>query len=254
MDLIPTEEAILGSVAALAAVGVAWGLRRRSLGIGWFVAFAFALLIGGGHLTATVIDDLVGRLFVAGCLAVAVVALATAVARPGSDIRRMTVLWVAAGVGVYVCVPDTEEVVLVGAGVTVLALCAWLVAAARVSDATMGSLAALFVVAAVLGARGRPESVVGALAAIAVPILAPPLELLVGRGGDPRRLAVAPAAVIGLAAAVTSGRVAGIDRSWGEATRLAALIVGVGLVCWAVGLAVPALRMPAGQASASRRS
>ncbi|MEQ8717515.1 MAG: hypothetical protein RIE08_07870 [Acidimicrobiales bacterium] len=257
MSDFPTDEAMLGACAAMAAALLGWahiGIRR-GLGLAWFVAIITVIGASRDLLDAQALRKAPDGVLAAGIIAFGLAVVFSVSLSWSRDVRaRSIVLWAAGAVGVFVCVPDTEAIALVGSGLVVLALVSWLRAWPPVSSAAVIATAALVLAAAIVGARGRPPSMAGALGAVALAILAPVLETMVGRRRGRLHLGPVPAAVIVSVTAVVAGRVAGIGRGTSEATVLAVVIASVGLVAWLLALAVPVLRMPADQASARRRS
>lgn len=256
MPNFPTDEVVLGTSAAAIAALLGWTRIGfgRGLGLAWFVAIA--LVIG---VNRDLIDTATLRRAPDGVLAAGIIVfgLAIACSVPLSwhrDVRaRSVVLWAPGAVGVFVCVPDTEAIALVGSGLVVLALVSLLRGLPPVSLLSVAAVAALVLAAAIVGARGRPPSMAGAVGAVSLAVLAPVLEAAVGGRHGRRHLAPIPGAMIASVTAVAAGRIAGVGRGASQAAGLAVVIAAAGLVAWFLALAVPALRMRSAQPSASRR-
>ncbi|MFA5882542.1 MAG: hypothetical protein WDA60_01695 [Acidimicrobiia bacterium] len=176
--------------------------------IGWVPALVFASAVIGGALVAD-FDD--------------------ANARAGLS----PVLLALAGLGMYVTVPDTEQTsVLVGV-LLPLALLGWPVARARLGPGAYATVG-LVAWAAAVGGRGRPGSVVGAIASLGV-LLAEPIarRLWRGRARVPRRPTSGRALLmvaLQLGIVVITSRVAGLETSGPAAAgiSLVALALAVG--------------------------
>lgn len=257
MSNFPTDEAVLGAFAAVAAALLGWAHSgaRRGLGLAWFVAMAFVIGAGRGLLDADSVRRASGGVLTAGIIAFALASAGSVPLWWNRGVRaRSIVLWAAGAVGVFACVPDTEAIALVGSGLCVLALVSWLRGWPPVSALGVTATAALVLAAATVGARGRPPSMAGAIGAVSIAVLAPILEFAVSRRRAPLHLAPVPAGAVALVTAVVAGRVAGVGRGAPGAAGLAAIIALAGLAAWLLALALPALRMDDAQVSASRRS
>ncbi len=133
-------------------------------------------------------------------------------------IGRFTAVLLFAGatLGVYVTVPDTEEIILAGAVVLpALALLAWPAIADRAPSVL--ALLALVVWAAAQGGRGRPGAVIAGLACLAL-VAAPVAARRHTRSFNRRVLVVA----IQAAATVVIARVAGPETSAATAALITA--------------------------------
>ena len=171
-------------------------------------AVRVAAAVLGAVTLATTIDP-AGDL-PSGLLAVVVLALiGWSWPRLEDAIGRFTAVLLFAGatLGVYVTVPDTEEIILTGAVVLpALALLAWPAIADRAPSVL--ALLALVVWAAAQGGRGRPGAVVAGLACLAL-VGAPVAARQHTRSFNRRALVVAVQA----AATVVIARVAGMETS-----------------------------------------
>jgi len=156
-----------------------------------------------------------------GLLAViALVILAGAWPRVGTALGRITAVVLLAGavLGVYLTVPDTEEIAAVALVVVpALALLAWRPVAAHAPPVT--ALLALVVWAAAQGGRGRPGAVVGALACLVL-VAAP----LAARRATRSLPALALVVAVQAAAVLGTARIAGLETSALTAMLIAAPI------------------------------
>lgn len=154
----------------------------------------------------------------------------------------------------FVCVPDTEAISLVGSGLVTLVAAQCVRRSAAVPPGAQAAAGVMVIAAAAVGATGRPPAMAGALGAVSLCVTGPLLEKVLRRSGSDVRLAAVPATVVVGACAAASGRIAGVGRAGPEAILLAVVVSLIALIAWAAGLGVPGLRMRVDQASASRRS
>ncbi len=140
-----------------------------------------------------------------------------------SGLVVVVVVTAGTAVGVYVNVPDTEQIAVVAPGLAVLAGAMLLLPPVRRTSIWFGSLAtigALVVWAGTVGARGRPAAFIGLVGALGV-LIAEPVAARVRRGTRAHpivQIAVHAAAVI------LSSRVAGLR---GSSAAAAAIVVAV---------------------------
>lgn len=156
------------------------------------------------------------------------------VARYGTPVV-LTLLVITAG-GVYVNVPDTEVVAIVAAGLGVIAAAAWLLDAGdglvagrlpkraiRIATDSVAFAPAVLLLAGADGARGRPLSFVGVVAAFGVLVAIVPVSLVRKRSRLPLPvMAIVHIAIVGVVSRVPIG------RSASESAVVAALALGVG--------------------------
>lgn len=144
-------------------------------------------------------------------------------------------------VGVYLCVPDTEEIAALMGVALPLAVLGWPLRVLRLGEAGAGAAVAALSWVVAVGGRGRPASVLGAIACLGLLVGAPVGQAIAPRAG--RRLAawsrttVLAAMVAGQAAiALFASRVAGLRREGGVAAVLAVVALVAALV---LGSALP---------------
>jgi hypothetical protein len=183
----------------------------------------FALLVPGALVLGASLPDGIPFDLRTATAVVTILAAPLVVVTAARDPRLAAVLFAISGVGLYVCVPDTEQAkALMGALLAAAAL-----AADPELPVTPGAaaLTGLFVWTAAIGGHGRSGSVVGGLACLGVLVLVP----LAGWGRTTRR----GSWVLGagqLAYVVFVARVAGFRSTVGAAAVLAipaAVLLGV---------------------------
>ena len=206
---IQTDRADAGLAIAVALLAVADLSSNRAVRVA---------AAGLGAVTLATTIDPAGDL-PSGLLAVVALALiGWSWPRLEDAIGRFTAVLLFAGatLGVYVTVPDTEEIILTGAVVLpALALLAWPAVADRAPSVL--ALLALVVWAAAQGGRGRPGAVVAGLACLAL-VAAPVAARRHTRSFNRRALVVAVQA----AATVVIARVAGMETSAATAALITA--------------------------------
>ncbi len=257
-DELPLAEVSFSAGVAGAIVLLAVVDRRRSRDLLLLVAGATAaILVGLEHaprtlllavavtVVASVVDDSGAR---TGLLALGLAGLVSAETAGLSDGLRAgslvtaaalaPLLWsshlnsglvvvvvVIAGtaVGVYVNVPDTEQIAVVAPGLAVLAGAMLLLPPVRRTSVWFGSLAtvgALVVWAGAVGARGRPAAFIGLVGALGV-LVAEPVAARLRRGTHANPIALV---AVHAAAVIVSSRVAGLR---GSSAAAAAIVVAV---------------------------
>jgi hypothetical protein len=169
------------------------------------------------------------RALVAGTAAVGSVAASRTDAEWG--ITGLTpVLYAITAFGVFAAVPDTEEAAaLLGASLPA-ALAGWPLGRARLGRGGAGTATALVVWVAAVGGRGRPPSIVGAVACLGLLVTLPAGRWLARRigcpGGVPRfGHGAVPVLVAHTAVVALASRVAGISGDLGVAVPVAAAAV-----------------------------
>lgn len=227
-DALQWTEFIVGAIVGVLAVASAEVARSRRPDIAvdvvllWFLATLVAVAWRRG------LGEIAGD---AGWpLLVALVASPVA-AMLGVRLRRshgvpllLTVLTVSSA-GVYVNVPDTETIAMVGAGLGVLAIAWWLIGDERrwpLELAAAVLLITTLLVAGADGARGRPVAVIGVIGALGVVLIAQVVRLR-------RRVEVHWSVLLGVhvAIVVVASRLT-IDRAATEAVAIVALALGAG--------------------------
>jgi hypothetical protein len=159
----------------------------------------------------------------------------------------------AAAIGMYLGVPETDHLV----GVVAVLIVVWLAGVTGRLRADFEVVAALDVVlvwAAVRGAAGSGSALLAALALLGLLVLAPPIALLPRPSREPLPPAWRPAALMGLQLVfcVTVARLGGVRTTMTEAAVVATTgLVALGVAAWlAMGTAgdVPKLSYPVGRA------
>lgn len=165
------------------------------------------------------------------------------------------VLLAATALAMWTTVPDTEQILVVVGVLLPLAFLGWPIARAAEGAAAYGVIGVLAWVAAV-GGRGRPGSVVGAVACLGIFLVEPVVRrlwrgraVLPRRPLDPRALA---SVAVHCAVVLVAARVAGLETSARTAGLIAAGALAVGAAAMGVVLAPrPARsRPPTGSADA----
>lgn len=146
-------------------------------------------------------------------------------------------------VGVSVAVPDTEEAATLLGVTAVVALSAWPVGRLRIDPAGAAATTALLAWVVAVGGRGRPPSIVGATACLALLAAAPVGHRLrrsvARRAAGPHQWAFGALAVHGLLA-LTLARTAGTTDHLGVAVPIALVGATAAVVCaWLLVVRLP---------------
>ncbi len=226
----PPPAALLG----LLVLGVGAALTRDRIFVGMVLTVPGAALVGFA-------GDLGGRsgsgttaLALAATLAIAVAAPLVADADAHwSSVGGGPVALAIAGIGVYVCVPDTEEAIVLAVVLLGGALASRLPRLHALGPLGSPPLVGLYVWVGATDARGRHAAFVGVVGALALLVLEPVGARL--RGARPAAVRGRAALVVlaggQVALAAYAGRVPGLQSSVGRAIVLLApaLVVGLGL-------------------------
>jgi hypothetical protein len=274
IDRPPLEEVSIAAVATVAIVGWAMLDRRETRDVLLFWAGAMALVLVGLNdtsstlllgIAATVaapsVDDQRVRQTLAAIGLAAVVLiftrdidsalivgafLAAAVLGPllwysyrNSGQPVMNTLIAGTALGIYINVPDTEQIVVLAAGLAVLALAMVFTPLRKmtVSFEALALIGALVVSAGAVGTRGRPAAFIGVVGALGV-LLAEPLAGLVRRRTHAHAVVLI---TIHAVVVVVASRVAG-TREAGEAVAIVAAVLAAAVILLAV---VPRRRITA---------
>ncbi|MDH3752603.1 MAG: hypothetical protein OEU32_01925 [Acidimicrobiia bacterium] len=277
IDNLPVDEALAGAVGAAAALGVSLrqprAVRRPMLLWSAVVTvFSVGLDFAPGRLLlalvpafATTLSRDKGARVVGASIAVCgfagvlpgslgsddriAVALVTMAATSAAALtvrrepRRTVVIMAAAAVAAFLAVPDTERIGLVGGAILVVAA-VMIVRPRPLAGAVLptGIAVATSVVvwAAAVDSRGRPASFWAVVGPLALLVVFPMAERMVGR-----RAPLWSAVVVAGGAAVFAGRVSALRSSTGTTLVLTAVAIAA-----SIGLALAAVRT--GQRESSR--
>lgn len=210
-DLAPGRLALAASFALVASLATEPAVRV----LGAFVIVA--------ALATTLPSGLESSWALAATAAVAAAALLTA-PRIATHLDHAVVVLVAAAIGGFLALPDTERVAFVG-GVMVATVVAVVVLRLRTAwPMGMATLGALVMWAGAVDSRGREPSVVAVLAPMA---LLGGLALAEWRG---RRVPLVVVVVVAAAVAGVAGRVAGLRSEPSEALVIGGTTAMVGLL------------------------
>ena len=136
-----------------------------------------ALLIGGLAFGTYSSTQFLGIELVLGSVAVIIATFAALTYTVHTHDNRVSLLLLAGtAMGIYVNVPDTEQIAAVGTGLTVLLLGTTLWRSAptlATSPQSIALLSTLLITAGALGARGRPSAFIGVVGALGVLLVEP---------------------------------------------------------------------------------
>jgi hypothetical protein len=237
----PTVGVILGLAGVTTTVALGASMRSRSgarpVVLPLIVAAPFGWLLGIDASSVAWVRALV----VAG-VAVGAVAASRTDASWGPT-GLIPALYAITAFGVFAAVPDTEEAATLLGASAPGALCGWPLGRARLGTAGVAGAAALMVWVSAVGGRGRPPSIVGAVACLGLLATLPAGRWLADRWMDRRGSAGDPAAppVLVLAAHTTTvavaSRVAGISSELRVAVPAAAgaTIAALAASTWLAG-------------------
>lgn len=189
-----------------------------------------ALAVAGSAATTLLMTDGIDDRLVLGALVGAAFA-AVGLWHVDREHGHAVALIVAGGtaMGMYINVPDTEQVVVFATAVPIMALAMLAFESLRRSPVgleVLVVLATLLVSSGAVGARGRPESFVGVIGALGV-LVGEPIAATVRRG---TRAHAAVLVVVHGAAVVVSSRLAGRYGPWSLTTTVAVTLAATTLL------------------------
>jgi hypothetical protein len=218
----PIPSLLLLGLALLALAGLVSSTRKHQ------VAWGIALALPGAYLVA-LMSDIPGRPWVSWLVLGAIVlgsAFATDFDKRYKTGRAALFLAMTIG-GVFLTVPDTEEIlVLLGAALPVLVL-AWPRPLVRFGFGIF-PLVGILIWAITWGGRGREGSIVGAVGCLGV-LLVEPLASLIGRRTV--RLPGLEIAALHLMLVLIGARIAGLRENPVTGASIAALALVIGTAC-----------------------